>query len=178
MNTLFQLAALFDAVTEIEGRKKLQKTVHILQEFGVSFGVGFGYHHYGPFSEQLQDCLQIAQHDLLIMETEVPGQPPTFRFKADKRLIGLWKILGDGSPPKWAEFANELNRKSPRDLETISTLVYLEKLRGIGTSTNQIDEEFKSLKPHLFDRLEPARKNLIEFRQKYSPVELGILQVA
>lgn len=178
MNTLYQLAALFDAVNEIEGRKKLQKTVHILQEFGVSFGVSFGYHHYGPFSERLQDCLQSAQHDHLIMETEVPGQPPSFRFKAGERLNSLWKSLGNGSPPEWAEFANELNRKSPRDLETISTLVYLEKLRGNGTNADQIDEEFKSLKPHLLDRLETARKTLIEFRQKYSPEALGILKVA
>jgi len=178
MNTLFQLAALFDAVTEIEGRKKLQKTVHILQEFGVPFGVSFGYHHYGPFSEQLQDCLQSAQHDSLICETEVPGQTPTFRFKGDSRLIGLWKLLGNESPPKWAEFATELNRKSPRELETISTLIYLEKLRGEGIGKEQIDLEFKSLKPHLEGKLDAARQTLNEFRQKYPPEKLGSLQVA
>lgn len=178
MNTLFQLAALFDAVTEIEGRKKLQKTVHILQEFGVPFGVSFGYHHYGPFSEQLQDCLQSAQHDSLIRETEVPGQPPTFRFRADERLIGLWKLLGNGSPPKWAELANELNRKAPRELETISTLAYLEKLRGSAASPEQVDAEFKSLKPHLSERLETARRTLIELRRKYPPEVFKNLQVA
>lgn len=178
MNTLFQLAALFDAVTEIEGRKKLQKTVHILQEFGIPFGVSFGYHHYGPFSEQLQDCLQSAQHDSLIRETEVPGPTPTYKFQADERLIGLWKLLGNESPPKWAELANELNRKSPRDLETISTLVYLERLRGSSASTDQVDTEFKSLKPHLAERLETARKTLIELRQKYPPDILRNLQVA
>ncbi len=178
MNTLFQLAALFDAVTEIEGRKKLQKTVHILQEFGIPFGVSFGYHHYGPFSEQLQDCLQAAQHDTLIRETEVPGPTPTFRFQADKRLIGLWKLLKNESPPKWAEFAVELNSKSPRELETISTLVYLEKLRGAGTPKDQIDSEFKSLKPHLAGKLEVARHTLSEFRRKYPPGVLGSLQAA
>lgn len=178
MNTLFQLAALFDAVTEIEGRKKLQKTVHILQEFGIPFGVSFGYHHYGPFSEQLQDCLQSAQHDSLICETEVPGPTPTFRFKADERLTGLWKMLGNESPPKWAEFATELNRKSPRELETISTLVYLEKLRGAGTPKEEIDSEFKTLKPHLAGKLDAARQTLIEFRQKFPAEKLGILQVA
>lgn len=176
MNTLFQLAALFDAVTEIEGRKKLQKTVHILQEFGIPFGVSFGYHHYGPFSEQLQDCLQSAQHDSLISETEVPGSTPTFKFKANERLNGLWKMLGNESPPKWAEFAAELNRKSPRELETISTLIYLEKLRGADTDKDQIDLEFKSLKPHLAGKLEAARQTLSEFRKKY-PAE-KILQVA
>lgn len=178
MNTLFQLAALFSAVPEIEGRKKLQKTVHILQEFGVPFGVSYGYHHYGPFSEQLQDCLQTAQHDSLIHETEVPGQPPTFRFKADERLIGLWKLLGNGSPPKWADFATELNRKSPRDLETISTLVYLEKLRGSVVGPERIDEEFKNLKPHLADRLAAARNALTDLQQKYPPEKLQSLQVA
>ncbi len=178
MNTLFQLAALFKAVTEIEGRKKLQKTVHILQEFGVPFGVSYGYHHYGPFSEQLQDCLQTAQYDSLIHETEVAGQPPTFRFRADERLTRLWQLHGNNALPQWAEFATELNRKSPRDLETISTLVYLEKLRGTGASPEQVDAEFNSLKPHLADRLAAARKALIELQQKYPPEKLGIRQVA
>lgn len=167
MTTLFQLAALFYSVKEIEGRKKLQKIVHILQEFGIPFDVTFGYHHYGPFSEELQHCLQAAQHDKLIKETEVPGQPPTFRFEADDRLIRLWKLIDNESLPRWADFAEELNCKSPRELETISTLVYLENLRGPSASQPQVDEEFRSLKPHLMERLEGARITLNQLRRKY-----------
>jgi len=168
MNTIFQLAALFSAVNEIEGRKKLQKTVHILQEFGVSFGVSFGYHHYGPFSEQLQDCLQVAQHDQLIKETEtsVAGQP-TFRFQAEERLLQLHQLLGNGELPAWSNLAVELNQKTPRDLETISTLIYLKKLRGDGVDDHIIETEFKSLKPHLVDRLEQAKRTLDELKGKY-----------
>ncbi|MCX6866800.1 MAG: hypothetical protein NTV46_11410 [Verrucomicrobia bacterium] len=66
MNTLIQLAIMFKATTGIEVRKKLQKMVHILQEFGIPFGVRFGYHHYGPFSEDLQDKIQSLQYDKLI----------------------------------------------------------------------------------------------------------------
>ncbi|MDB6118908.1 MAG: hypothetical protein JWO08_2689, partial [Verrucomicrobiaceae bacterium] len=127
MNTLLQLGILFKGVSHVEGRKKLQKMVHILQEFGVPFGVRFGYHHYGPFSEQLQDSLQSFQHDGLIAETPVGGQFPTSQFTPEAKLLELLDQVGATVSPAWVDFASELNAKSPRDLEAISTLIYVQE---------------------------------------------------
>jgi hypothetical protein len=171
MNILIQLGLLLNAVTEIEGRKKLQKMVHILQEFGVPFEVSYGYHHYGPFSEQLQDCIQSFEHDQLIHETPVNGPYPTSKFKADERLLSLLN-LDNGATIPWAPFAQELNRKSPRDLEAMSTLIYLQKQPGAQDSPENIDKAFLQLKPMLNDLLPKAKIWINEYREKYPSFSL------
>lgn len=173
MNILIQLGSLLQAVKEIEGRKKLQKMVHILQEFGVPFDVRYGYHHYGPFSEQLQDSLQSFQHDGLIHETQVSGQYPTSRFAADEKLLDLLKLLNVSLPLACSSFALELNAKSPRELEAISTLLYLEKQTGQPVGSEIVDETFGKLKPTLKDSLPKAKDSLASFRSTYTPAKLA-----
>lgn len=168
MNTLIQLGSLLRAVTEIEGRKKLQKMVHILQQFGVPFDVTYGYHHYGPFSEQLQDSLQSFQHDGLIHETHVSGQFPTSRFAVDPKLLELLDLVGVSASPPWESFAIELNSKTPRDLEAISTLLYVEGQTGETVGSNVVDETFRKLKPNLQDLLPKAKNLLGEFRAAFA----------
>jgi uncharacterized protein YwgA len=170
MNILIQLGSLLRTVTQIEGRKKLQKMVHILQEFGVPFDVSYGYHFYGPFSEQLQDSLQSFQHDGLIHETPYHQ---TSRFAADGKLLELLELVDATSPPAWAPFAIELNAKSPRDLEAISTLLYLEKQTGNIIGSDAVDETFEKLKPNLKELLPKAKSTLAEFRVTFSQDKLA-----
>lgn len=171
MNTLIQLGQLLQAVSQVEGRKRLQKMVHILQEFGVSFDVRFGYHHFGPFSDQLQDSLQSFQHDRLISETPVGGQFPTSQFKAEPELINLLTLVGASDSPCWARFAAELNDKSPRELEAISTLIYVEK-QETSFDAEQLQAAFEKLKPNLKDLLPNAKKALADFRVRFTPETL------
>lgn len=168
MNILIQIGLLLRSVTEIEGRKKLQKMVHILQDFGVPFEVRYGYHHYGPFSEQLQESVQSFMHDGLIAETKVDGSYPTFRFKAEARLHGLLDVLGF-SAPSWAGFAAELNQKTPRQLEAVSTLIYLEKQTGKALESEEVENTFGKLKPELRELLPTAREMLRDFRRRFAP---------
>lgn len=172
MNTLIQLGRLLLAVSEIEGRKKLQKMVHILQEFGVPFEVRYGYHHYGPFSEQLQESVQSFMHDGLITETKVEGSYPTFRFKAETRLHSLLDLLGFPTP-NWAGFATELNQKTPRQLEAVSTLIYLEKQTGKTPESGEVEGTFAKLKPELRELLPSARDMLRDFRQRFPSEKLA-----
>ena len=178
MNTLIQLAILFKATTGIEGRKKLQKMVHILQEFGIPFGVRFGYHHYGPFSEDLQDKIQSLQYDKLINEVPVPGPLRTSVFRPEDRLLRLLAMVGIEFLPPWIAFATELNQRTPRELECISTVLYLESIHGLAADPAVIGNEFKILKPHLVGRLDAARKTLGEYRQYFTPENLGIAAAA
>jgi len=170
MNLLIQLGLLLRAVAEIDGRKKLQKMVHILQEFGVPFEVRYGYHHYGPFSEQLQDGVQSYRQDGLIHETPVVSQYPTSRFKADSRLLGLLELVSTETPT-WAPFALELNKKSPRELEAISTILYLQKQPGEEQSPDKVDESFLKLKPGLKELLPRAKSVITDFRARYSGLQ-------
>lgn len=173
MNTLIQLAILFKATAGIEGRKKLQKMVHILQEFDVPFGVRFGYHHYGPFSDDLQDRVQSMQYDKLITEMPVPGPFRTSVFRPEDRLTRMLAMVGVDTLPAWTAFAAELNRRTPTELECISTVIYLESLHGTTPDSPIVETEFKMLKPHLKGRLESARATLTEFRRNFRPDRLG-----
>jgi hypothetical protein len=45
---------------KVEGRKRFQKTIFLLQEqFGINFGYGFTAYLYGPYSAQLQNDIDI-----------------------------------------------------------------------------------------------------------------------
>ena len=55
----YALLKLFEKANRIEGRKKLQKTVHLLQMAGVPFGMDFKYHYYGPYSAELQSYIDV-----------------------------------------------------------------------------------------------------------------------
>jgi uncharacterized protein YwgA len=168
MTTLLQLGVLFRSLGKVEGRKKLQKIVHILQEFGVPFGVKFGYHHYGPFSDELQDLLHSLRHDGLISEKQVNGQYPTFEFTPEQKLVDLLENLKIAESSIWIGFAKELNSKTPRELEALSTLIYLEKSQDLGNSGKSVDEQFKELKPALTELLDGAHTRLGKYKEQFT----------
>lgn len=164
MNTLIQLALLFKIVERIQGRKKLQKMVHILQSFGVPFDVRYGYHHFGPFSDQLQDCMNSYQYDELILEKRIDGQFPTSEFTPSDKLLQLPEKIGKTEMPAWADFAKDLNERSPRELEAISTLIYVKKTEDDDAVA---EEKFHKLKPGLVQLLPEARAAVASFHQRY-----------
>lgn len=173
MNTLLQLGVLFTVLGEIQGRKKLQKMVHILQGFGVPFNVRFGYHHYGPYSEELQDSIQACLHDKLLNETTIPGQFPTSKFCPQPRFADLLEKTGTEKGQPWVNFAQELNRKTPRELEAISTLLYLENEEATGYLEEPLEVAFIGRKPQLENLLQPALEYIGEARLKYGDLALA-----
>ncbi|MGA8379759.1 MAG: hypothetical protein WB710_01370 [Stellaceae bacterium] len=46
---------------EIVGRIRLQKIVYLLDQVGMDSGLRFHYHHYGPYSRELDEALFRAQ---------------------------------------------------------------------------------------------------------------------
>lgn len=167
MNTLIQLGILLRCIGEIQGRKKLQKIVHILQSFGVPFDVRFGYHYFGPYSDELQDSVQACLHDGLLKETPIPGQFPTSKFLPQSKLIEMLEKTQAPLQPEWLEFAKDLNQKSPRELEAISTLIYLEHDQERGRLHEPVEQAFVGLKPQLTSLLPQATNNLESYRSKY-----------
>jgi len=55
---------------KIAGRKRLQKTIHLLQLFGVSLGYTFKLFFYGPYSEDLSYDLSVLSDLELAKEEE------------------------------------------------------------------------------------------------------------
>ncbi|NLC51352.1 MAG: hypothetical protein GX764_03480, partial [Firmicutes bacterium] len=65
----YALTCLFNSVQQIIGRKRLQKTVYLLQQIGFPYAGKFTYHHYGPYSSELQAEIDRLVDYRLLSET-------------------------------------------------------------------------------------------------------------
>jgi uncharacterized protein YwgA len=134
----------------VDGRKKFQKLVHVLQELGYPFSERFEYSYYGMYSQQLRGELDSMVADKLISEREGTNQfgSPSFSFEKTEQLDALLDEVGVGNEPEWAGAAKQLNTYSPQTLEGISTIFFLQKC---GLKDEQLRLRLLSLKPHLAD---------------------------
>lgn len=147
MNSILIIGQLLAAVGSVDGKKKFQKLVHILQHFGVPFHFRFSYLHYGPYSSELDTQLQIFESEGLINgEPITTSSYNTFRFTAKPSLEHLLTQLKVKEPLPHASLAQELNKMTAQELEAISTIYYLQKAGKTGAV---LEESFCTLKPRL-----------------------------
>lgn len=67
-------AIVCDAGGEIVGRTRLQKIGYLMELAGFETGFDFEYRHYGPFSEDLANGIQLAEAFDLVEEEERPTE--------------------------------------------------------------------------------------------------------
>lgn len=160
------LPLLIQELAQIEGRKKFQKIVYILQCAGAPFDERFEFAQFGPYSGTLKaeiDCLSAFG----ILEEDSKGN--TFVFSKGERFseveeAGLW----NGSPD-WSGFAQALNTKSASELEALSSTLYLLE-RGYSGVT--LEAKFKELKGHLMEFFEKVKSQGEEIFAKQGNWEL------
>ncbi len=158
---IVRIGLLLKKVEAIETRKKFQKIVHILQVMGAPFPESYDFHHYGAYSAELRNELDAFKDEELIIEPEIQGQFTSFTVKPTDKLLGLLGQLSPSEDEAWLDWAFELNRKSPRELEGISTLLYLHQRVWPQASWR---DKFGELKPHLaanYDRYESEALRLL-----------------
>lgn len=129
----------------ISGRKKFHKMVFLLQTSGFDFGQDFEYHHYGVYSTGLASDLRYMKANGLITETDFPiGEFVEYE-------ISLEKPYGDSPLSKDLSFeavVDELRKMSARDLEILSTIVYL---REHGYTGDSLVRQLRELKGSIID---------------------------
>ena len=147
MHPVIPVLQLLHALQRIEGRKKVQKTVHILKELGAPFGERFEYSYYGMYSAQLKGELDALEREDLVEERPILSGPhTTYVVKTTPKLAALLEELNLTEPPKWIETARRLNGLSAQMLEGISTVLFL---RRTESDPAAIRQRLVSLKPHL-----------------------------
>ena len=159
---IVRIGLLLKKVEAIETRKKFQKIVHILQVMGAPFPESYDFHHYGAYSAELRGELDAFKAEDLITEPEVSGAFTSFTVKPTAKLLELLDKVQITEEAEWLQWAETLNQKSPRDLEGISTLLYLHQRLWPQTSWRG---KFTELKPHLaanYDRYESEALRLLE----------------
>lgn len=150
MKNYDHIVNLVQVCGSIEGRKKFQKIVHLLQVAGYEnyFNEKFGYLHFGPFSNTLSDEIQEAV-DLGLLE-EAPDETrkgyATYKYtvNAEKRFSSDETF---SSNAELTSLATRLNEKSARKLEAISTICFL--MKKLGYSGDKLEERFVAMKPSL-----------------------------
>ncbi len=163
MREIIELAKLINVCGEISGRKKLQKIVFILQAEGHGFPQEFGYLHYGPYSVEVRQGLDLlVANDLISEKQEAEGDYPPYEYRPSDRLGEFLSGFEDTAKeqPKWSKRAIELNKRSPQELESLATVVFLMQRDFKG---ERLEERFKRLKPKLeshFDKVLPDAKRI------------------
>lgn len=130
--TNYQLAKLVQLAGGLPGRKRVQKTVHLLQAAGCDFDLEFRLHYYGPYSQELAEKLdRMRSRGILKESTEQAewGTQYNYDFNDEMRdSIGSYESTARGQAAKtemqrFQPLLNELGRVQPRVLELASTIV-------------------------------------------------------
>lgn len=151
-----------DAGGQIVGRTKLQKVAYLLELAGLGAGFQFEYRHYGPYSEDLADAIQMADAFGLVVEEERRADWGGVYsiFKATDRA-------GQRDQGPRAHFAEEAAKVGAVELELAATAAYLRIVEGVQDPW----EETARLKPEKArdGRLEKAKR---AYRQLERTVKL------
>lgn len=170
MSRTVELLRLVQVCRKIEGRKKLQKIVHILREAGYPFHYRYSFHLHGPFSAELKRDIDLFSEENLLDERESTtryGEFAQYEYRpTDQTNILLSELEADSEPVVWSSLAVRLNEKSAQELEAISTILYL--LRS-GTKRDELKARFESLKPQLSSNYQTAESFALEIANDQVP---------
>lgn len=145
MHPVIPVLQLVSGLGRIEGRKKLQKTVHILKEVGAPFQERFEYSYYGMYSAQLKGEIDVLERDGLVNQEIEEGVNPTYIIESTPNLKKLLDEFANESPA-WIDLAKQLNKLSAQVLEGMSTILFLRRTEKDNAA---IRAKLLSLKPHL-----------------------------
>jgi hypothetical protein len=144
--------SIFSAVGKVHGRKKVQKMVHLLKLAGARMPFKYEYHHYGPYSAELQMELSSLDregylHESIVDETYVYEMTDKGReFKEQLDRLGFTVSIDK-------ELIETMARQSSQFLEMVSTYAYLV---DAGYKPDEARDKALKLKDHLKDFLDDA----------------------
>ena len=133
----------------VDGRKKIQKMVYILKQKGMGFKEPFKYHHFGPYSSQLQIELNALVEWKIIEETKSDN---SYCYTISEDQSYDEQQYNDDED--YRNLIKYLKTQSPSILELVSTFYFL-KNKGYD-SFGAIKQKTLYLKPHIENVMENA----------------------
>jgi len=114
-----------DAGGELVGRTRLQKIAYLMQLAGFGDNFHFEYHHYGPYSEDLAQAMEIAVALGPVEEeervTDWGGRYSIYTLNENR----------SASDPDRASFVQQAKEVNAIELELVATAAYLFVSEGI-----------------------------------------------
>ena len=130
--TKYQLAKLILLAEQLKSRKRVQKTVHLLQAAGCDFDTSFRVHYYGPYSSEVAGLLDQMTDAGILLETSrsyTQGTQYDYSLRYDFReSLEHYEQTPSGQKAKariekYADLFEELCQQQPKTLELASTIV-------------------------------------------------------
>ena len=112
-------AVLAAAGGELTGRVRLQKAVYLMDRLGLESGFSFDYHHYGPFSRDLDNATADAKAFGLVEEEFE-------RRQSDGATYSIFRLKGQPKPEAYGRLGVLANwRTEPKILFDISPAAFV-----------------------------------------------------
>lgn len=155
--SMYRLLSFFDSIESIRGRKKLQKMIYLLKNTGAEFPFKYRYHHYGPYSAQLQEEVNDLVEKGFIEET---NEDNTYSYQLTdegrsfkKQIQQQIQHQNDDNLFEFQEIMTLLSQEDSQFLEVASTYAFLLES---GDTPFQAKQKTAELKPLLVDHLDRA----------------------
>ena len=146
---------------KITGRIRLQKIFYLLDQSGLESGFNYHYHHYGPFSRDLDEAVSNAQAFEGVREViqyrQADGMPYSV-FSIEPAREGLTPPLGKLDPDRARELLATMTAPSSTVLELAATIHWLSekervtdwraeliRRKGPKTERGRMDQAFRLL---------------------------------
>ncbi|MHC4085725.1 MAG: hypothetical protein ACYSWZ_04920 [Planctomycetota bacterium] len=136
---LYKVAEVFDLKrgSTVE-RLKLQKTIYLLQAYGLRLGYGFSWYRYGPYSQDLvQDAYKVLHSEEYRYSRETSSwsfsKSSLERFQKFREICG--HILDDAAK-----------------LELLASVDFVRKMWHQGATRSEMPGLFKTHKQRVFNR--------------------------
>lgn len=149
----YRLLTFVDSAGKIHGRKKLQKMVHLLKSAGTAFQFKYRYHHYGPYSSELQSEMDQLVKQGYLYESQVNGAYQYTITENGLKFKTMLETDGGYSFELNEDVFKKLLERDTQFLEMFSTYVFLIES---GDTQEEAKQKAKQLKPHLADCLDEA----------------------
>ncbi|SDH06270.1 hypothetical protein [Roseospirillum parvum] len=147
------------------GRTRLQKTAYLMELAGYGEGFDFEYRHYGPYSEDLSQAMELAEAFEMVKEEEKPTEWGGW--------YSIYTVEGETETETETgktKFVRTVSQYNAIELELAATAAYLKKEEGIADPW----EETRRRKPEKAtpERLQGAKRIYQEIRRLPAPVPL------
>jgi len=135
LNEHAKLLALFKQTGEIVGRKKLQKMVYIAQKMNVPFYEKYQLHMFGPYSEELSLRMEeVCQLEFVSEVKEKKSGYEQYRYHLSEKGDDFLAMMSSNFPDV-SVLLIDMNKRSAKFLELVSTVMYFEDLPRVEVAT-------------------------------------------
>ena len=148
---------------EIVGRIRLQKVVYLLDQAGARSGLAFHYHHYGPYSRDLDDGIDRAQAIGDVEENinyrQVDGMPYSIFSLRNGERVTARRGVGQLPMDRARQLVRAMKARSSTVLELAATIHWLVskenfadwrkelvRRKGVKTERGRVDEALDLLR--------------------------------